>query len=181
MQSLHAMRNLIAVLLCLCLAPAAQAEDRGALQAAALFEQACVAYAGQTDALRIWVNARHLPVLAHDTAMIFSQGHPAISYVASTSDGQMVLVSQDDGACRVVVKTGNPPNIRQELTSLLKKNDVKLSTVSDKADAARGATQLLYRATLGQRRWLLSVTSEKHQDAPNLAPQITMLATVPSS
>jgi hypothetical protein len=71
----------------------ARAQDRGALQAAALFELSCVRFAGHPDLLRGWIAAHHLPQISQAQAPVFSAGHPALG-------------SKDGGACRVLVEHG---------------------------------------------------------------------------
>ncbi len=43
------------------------------------------------------------------------------------------------------------------------------------------SVQQLYRASTGSKRWLLSITSKPHIDAPNLALELNLVATIDPS
>jgi hypothetical protein len=161
-----------AIMLC----ASAHAQDRGANQAAALFQQSCVRFTGRSDLLRDWVKAHGLPQASPDLAAHFSGGRPALMFGAGTADGKMALVSEDDGSCRVVVEHEDAAGVENALVAILQNSGVTVSSMSDRAKP--GTTQRLYSAAIGSRRWLLSVTSHEHADAPATPPEIVLLATV---
>jgi hypothetical protein len=172
--------RLVACVLCAqaLLCASALADDRGALQAAALFQQSCVRFAGHPDLLRGWIGTHALPRLPAEQSGTFSGGHPAQSFGAGTADGPMVLVSEDSGACRVVVEHQSPTGVEEAVVSILTKTGVSVSLVGRREKPEKVATQSLYKASIASRHWLLSVTSHAHGDAPGTLPEVILLATV---
>lgn len=174
------LRRALSAFICIQVAfsASAYAQDRGALQAASLFQQSCIRFTGRTDLLREWIRTHGLSSVPSEQAKVFAGGHPSLVFGASTPDGKMALVSENNGACRVVVEQGAASGVEQALTSILARSGVTVSEVLDRPKPSPEATQRLYRATIGLRHWVLSVTSHDHTDAPGMQPEIILLATV---
>jgi hypothetical protein len=79
-------------------------------------------------------------------------------------------------ACRARVAA----SVDNALTTILIENGLVVAVVAKRERQQPAATQILYRASIGARRWLLSVTSHEHRDAPGTLPEIILLATVPA-
>lgn len=154
-----------------------QTLDRYALQAVGLFSQACLPFAGDAEGLRRFAATFHLPEATADQRSPFSPEQPAIVFGASTADGRIALVSQDDGACRVVMMGDDPASVRETLLATLAKRHLEVTTEPVRSDAPRAAFQTLYRAAGSERAWKISVTAHTHADDPMQPPEIVLLAT----
>lgn len=155
--------------------------DPDAAQVVALFARSCVVYTGNTAGLRGWISAQHLPrVLISQASVFLGPVGPGEVYGASNAYGKHVLISYDSGACQVVAMAGNPSTIRQTLFDLLHTQGFTVSSQSVKSKPELGSEQELFDAALGVRRWKISITSKSHVDAPNLAPEVHLVATLSS-
>jgi hypothetical protein len=152
--------------------------DPDAGQIIGLFEQSCMRFAGNPLGLRSWISVYHLPQLSEEQAAPFlgTLGTGEV-FGASTSSGKHALVSYDSGACQVIALAGDAPTVKRMLLALLGKLGVSVSQVLVKSKPDGSSTQDLFDATLGARRWIISITSKPHSDAPNLAPELHLLAT----
>ncbi|MBN8890295.1 MAG: hypothetical protein J0I21_09315 [Alphaproteobacteria bacterium] len=172
---------LLAVSIAGCSPPAAQvaAPDRDAEQVAGLFVRSCMSFAGDPAGLRHWIAANHLPQVPEGQAAVFlgSAGTGEV-FGASNRFGKHALVSFDSGACEVIAMAGDAPTVQRTLLTLLGKLGVSVSQVLVRSEPDGSSTQDLFDAAHGSRHWKVSITSKPHSDAPNLAPELRLLATV---
>ena len=146
-------------------------------QLVGLFVQACVRFAGDPQALRAWIAAHNLPAVPAAQAVPFLSVGPGEAFGASTLSGKHALNSYDSGACEVIGLADDPAATQQLLLNRLQGLGVLVSRLETKAKPDGSSTQSLFEATLGSRRWLLSLTAKPHSDAPNLQPELGLLAT----
>lgn len=155
-----------------------QAPDPDAPQVVGLFEY-CMQFAGNTVGLRNWAASRRLPQVPPGQAALFLGAiDSGVVFGASTSTGKHSLVSYDKGACQVVAMSGNVDAVQQLLLANLAREGVVVTPVADQARPDGSGIQKIYRATYEQKRWTLSITTHSHTDAPGLAPEIHLLATI---
>jgi len=152
--------------------------DANAGQTVGLFDQSCLRFAGDTAGLRNWIWAHNLPQVQEDQAAPFlgAIGTGEV-FGASTPDGKLALVSYDSGACRVVALAADAPTAENMLLTILGKLGVSVSQILSRSKPDGSSKQDVFEATLGPRRWKISITSKPHSDAPNLAPELSLLAT----
>jgi hypothetical protein len=173
--------NTLVAMLILSLNPAvAQAgtPDPDSEQIIGLFEQSCLSFAGNPSGLRSWVLAHHLRQLPEEQAAHFLLGlGTGEVFGASTQSGKHVLVSYDLGPCQVIAMAGDAPTVERMLLALLGKLGASVSQVLVRSTPDGSSTQELFNATLGTRHWKISIISKSHSDAPNLPPELRLLAT----
>lgn len=168
---------------CICasvvLATTSHAQDleRGALQAVGLFQQACVRFTENPVELRSWIAAYRLPRVPAGQAEIFAAGRPAQVFGASTDDGKLAIISYDDGSCKVMAMSASGVSAERELISVMRRLGSTVTLVADRRRPDGSATQRVYRVSSGVRRWMLSVTIHVHHEAPDMLPQLSLLAT----
>ncbi len=152
--------------------------DLDAAQVVALFQQSCMRYAGDAAELRSWASAHHLRRVPVEQAAIFlgSIGAGEV-YGASNATGKHALVLYGSGSCQIIAMTGMASIIKRSLLDLLHGEGVVVSPLLVRSNQEGGIEQELFEAALGARRWKISITSKPHLDAPNLAPEVHLLAT----
>jgi hypothetical protein len=154
------------------------APDSNAPQIAGLFEQSCMRFAGNTAGLRAWIASQDLPVVPGTGIRFFLSDRPGRAFNASNSLGKYVLASYDDGTCEVVAMTADFGAVQETLLNDLKSDGLTITPILRRTDTDGGANQQMYRATLRQVHWVLSITEHPHTDAPGLAPELTLIATI---
>jgi hypothetical protein len=152
--------------------------DPGAPQVAGLFEQSCMRFTGNAAGLRAWIASQDLPLVPETGTRFFLGGRRGQVFNASNSLGKYVLASYDDGACKVVVMAADFGAVQQTLLKNLKSDGLTVAPVLRRTDTHGGANQQMYRAALGQFHRLLSITEHPHTDAPDLAPELALIATI---
>jgi hypothetical protein len=133
-----------------------------AKQAAGLFMQSCIRFAGDKDGLRDWAKKTGLKVLPDGVQEHFLYGLPGIVFDASNKTGKFVVVSEDGGSCSVVVEMASGPVVITDLERAM--NDAKISfkVTGEKTDSEESALKHReYQASQGQREWLLLVSTVK--------------------
>lgn len=161
------MRRLpLVALFCCVAAGTAQAQsavDPGAAQAAGLFVQACVQYAGATDALRAFMGQLNVPAMPSDVAAkLLPPNQSGIAFNASNEQANLMVVSHDNGLCTVFSDSADGDQAAAAVVEKLTAAKVTLETVKDEADARNPALwHRNYRASLEQRKWALVLSSSK--------------------
>jgi hypothetical protein len=130
-----------------------------ARQAAGLFMQSCVAYAGNPTALRAWAGKIGLPALPEPGQAGFLKGSAGRVYDASNPAGKYVVVSFDDGGCLILAEAVDPDElVRASETALA---DAGIAAVLDKEEIEQGEEAIhhrTYSANSGERRWTLVIS-----------------------
>ncbi len=68
--------------------------------------------------------------------------------------------------------------VQKTLIADLERDGLTVTPVLERAKPDGTSMQAMYRASLGSNHWMLSVTEHPHMDAPGLAPQISLIATI---
>ena len=135
-----------------------------AKQAAGLFMQSCLQFAGDKDSLRAWAKNTKLRELSPTGQDIFLHGLPGIVFDASNKDGKFVLVSEDGGSCSVLAETASGSAVVSDLENDLSEAQISYKITADHDDSAEKALRHReYTATKGDRGWLLLVSTVKDQ------------------
>jgi hypothetical protein len=163
--------------LLLSLSGRAFAQDHDSIQAAAIFQQTCILYTGHPAPIRRWAQAHGLTAMTPEKSKGFAQRNDAVAFGLSVGGSKMALVSVDDGACKLVIQAADLANVESALASILAQSEIRVLETYDHSKPLPPTQQRMYRAAIGPRRWLLSVTSHTHDDAPGMLPEITLLAT----
>ena len=145
-----------------------------ARQAAGLFMQSCVTYAGNPAALRAWAGKIGLPALPEPGQAGFLKGAAGRVYDASNPAGKYVVVSFDDGGCLILAEAVDPDELVRASEKALV--DAGITAVLDKEEIEQGEEAIHHRtygATRGERRWTLVISHG--QGTPDQA----MLSAVP--
>ncbi len=153
------------------------APDPDVGQVAGLFLQTCLRFAGDPGALRSWIVAHQLPQVPEAQPPFLGSIGTGQVFGASTASGKHALVSYDFGACQVIAMAGDASAVQQKLLASLHDLGVAVSRVLARSTPDGSSTQDLFDATLESRHWKFSITSEPHADAPNLPPELRLLAT----
>lgn len=154
----------LGAMLLLLLAPlAAEAADLPAAsipadEAAGLFAQSCVPFAGDRPALQAWVEEHHLRALPPGGQEAFLRGQPGTVYDATTPATKLALIVGQDGSCLVAT----PAIDAAALTAALTRNAGLLGLTLDlqpprsEANGA-GFTWREWIGRKGQRLWTISL------------------------
>lgn len=150
----------------------AAAQDGSSGSAVAMFAR-CLPYAGHPDGLRAFAERRRLPrVPAGDAAFITDR--PAAVFDASTAGRHMALVSEDGGAFRVVMQSGDFASVRAALLARAKDLGVGATVLSERT--AHGADRTVYRLSGHGRRWTVSVSGVTAPAPPTSPEEVDLLA-----
>lgn len=152
--------------------------DLDAPQTVALFERSCLRFTGNTAGLRDWIGSYQLPRVPVAQANAFLNGRAGQVFSASNAAGMRALVSHDNGTCHVIAMASDPSVAGEILLANLRRAGAAVTPVLERAKPDGSSLQQMYRASLGSKRWLLSITAKPHSDAPNIAPELTLMATV---
>ncbi len=143
-------------------AHAEEPQNVAAKQAAGLFMQSCVQFAGNKDGVRDWAKKTGLKELPPGVQDRFLYGLPGVVFDASNKDGKFVLVSEDGGSCSVVAEMANGPVLISDLEQALNEAKISFKVTGDKADAEEKAlNHREYQASQGDRGWLLLISTVK--------------------
>jgi hypothetical protein len=80
---------------------AEEPSDAGTTQAVVFFAKSCMAFAGQTDALRTWVKQNNLSALPPETGAKLLESHSGQAFSFAGPAGNIMLASNDDGGCTI--------------------------------------------------------------------------------
>jgi hypothetical protein len=152
-------------------------QDKTALQALALFQHTCLPYAGMAGDLRMLAASKQMVPVPAATAAAFLGGEPGMAFWANTPDVKMVLVSNDSGACRIIMDHGDKTNVEQALQDYFTSLGILPAEIDQKVSPDGKARQSLWLASFHERSWLISVTTHAHSEAPNGLPTLILLAT----
>jgi hypothetical protein len=152
-------------------------QDRTANEAITLFQHSCLPFAGMPAGLRDWAVRKNFVTVPAATAVAFLGGEPGQAYWASTPDVKMVLVSNDTGACRILMAHADKPNVDQALQDYFVSIGSPATKVYDKASPDGETHQSLFTAAFRDRTWLVSTTTHSKTDAPGEKPMLIILTT----
>jgi hypothetical protein len=143
----------------------ARAEDPQnvtAKQAAGLFMQSCIQFAGNKDGVRDWARKTGLKELPPAVQDRFLYGLPGVVFDASNKDGKFVLVSEDGGSCSVVAEMASGDALISNLEQDLKEAKISFKMTAEKPDTEeKSLNHREYQASQGDRSWLLLVSTVK--------------------
>ncbi|MDE2582991.1 MAG: hypothetical protein KGL52_15260 [Rhodospirillales bacterium] len=129
-------------------------------EAVGLFVQSCVHFATRPQALQHWAKHQRLMKVAPQYSETFLYGLPGLVYDASTRAGKLVLVSQDNGSCSVVVENTKGAALLKQLDAQLKAAGVAYTVTADGPDPQEKALHnRAYDASLGKRHWLMLIST----------------------
>jgi hypothetical protein len=154
--------------------PAAGSASAIAHEAAGLFGQSCLPYAGQVAPLRAWAAGHGLPQVAYSVVY----GEPSVTFGVRTPSGPLVLVSSDQGNCHVTAPHGVRDDFQQALIALVQHSGGTIAAVFDRNDPVTHIAQRVYRVGIGQQRWIVSVSQIPSPDQPTQPPRIMLSATL---
>jgi hypothetical protein len=152
-------------------------QDPVAVAAVGLFQNSCMPFAGHPRDLRGWVAAHHLPALSPGATQALLRGEPGKAFWASTPDGKMVLVSNDNGSCSVVLPAADKATVDTALQDYFGSLGTTAAQMDDKTSPDGKAHQTLWMVSLRNRSWLVSTTSHAPDDGSNVKPMLIMVAT----
>ena len=143
-------------------ARAEESPNATAKQAAGLFMQSCIAFAGDKEGLRGWAKKtglKELPTTAQDQ---FLYGLPGVVFDASNRTGKFVVVSEDGGSCSVVAEMANGPVVITDLEKDLNDAKIAFKVTGERPDTEEKAlNHREYLASQGERELLLLVSTVK--------------------
>jgi hypothetical protein len=152
-------------------------QDPVAVQAVGLFEHSCMPFAGLPRDLRSWVAAHHLPALAQGATQALLRGEAGQAYWASTPDGKMVLISNDNGSCSIVLAAADKAVVDTALQDYFGSLGTTAAQMDDKTSPDGKAHQTLWMVSVRKRSWLVSTTSHAPDDGSNVKPMLIIVAT----
>ncbi len=173
----------LSTVFCLCLlSPPTRADtgiqDKTSLEGVGLFEHACLPFAGLAGNLRMWIAGKGLHPVSDAMAASVLRGHAGKIYNASTLDAKLVLISFDDGACVVVMPSGDKDAVDKTLHAVFRTLGAVVTQVADKTSPDNKSQQTLDLVTLGKHSWHVSVTSHVHGDNMLARPNVLIMATM---
>jgi hypothetical protein len=140
-------------------------QNQAAKQAAGLFMQSCIRFAGDKEGLRDWARKTGLNAVPANVQDRFLYGLPGIVFDASNKVGKFVLVSEDGGSCSVVAARAKGAGVISDLEQDLNDAKINFKVTAEKADAEEKALKHReYQASQGERKWLLLVSTVKDSD-----------------
>jgi hypothetical protein len=152
-------------------------QDPVAVEAVGLFQHSCMPFAGHARDLRAWVAAHHLVALAPAATQALLRGEPGKAFWASTPDGKMVLVSNDNGSCSIVLPAADKALVDTALQDFFDSLGSPAAQVDDKTSPDGKAHQTLWMVSVGKRSWLVSTTSHAPEDGSTVKPMLIIVAT----
>jgi hypothetical protein len=168
----------VAVILGLGTAASAATPNSDAPETAGLFEHSCLVFIGQPDQLRAWIAQHDLPEVTGDQKLSLLNGSAGIAFWANNKAGNRGLVSYDDGGCKVVAEASNFDLADKRLLDDLRGATVTVTMVTERTKPDGSAHQKLYRAFIGQKKWIYSITAHAIPGHPDMPPQLDLIATV---
>ncbi len=153
----------LAVLAASAVAAQARADDRAvqaADEAAGLFVQACVPFAGDRAGLRQWILDHNLPPLPPGGQAAFLHGQPGVAYDATSPGGKFVLIAGEGGACSVVTPRADPEALAASVQRDLRALGLTVEAGNAREDETQAGLRWTdYTASKDARRWSLTVGS----------------------
>jgi hypothetical protein len=153
---------------------AAAQEDRGATALVGLFQQSCLAFAGQSGKLREWAASKKLPEMPARNAKMLAGSTPAKVFNASEGNEKLAVVSQDDGGCRAVLGYGDQGAVDDGLKGLFRRLNAQVKTLSSRQSG--NARQIVLSVTLDGRAMKVTITTTPNAKLPSAPPEITLQA-----
>jgi hypothetical protein len=159
--------------------PAARADDQAGTQSAAqvvgLFMQSCVRFVGNATGLRAWATQAGLKPLPPEGQQAFLYGLPGQVFDASTSDGKLVVISENSGSCSAMAESASGTTVIKMLEEVMQLSHIDLAMTHEDDDAQEKALHHReYTAALGGHQWEMLVSIVK-----GTAPGEVMLTTSP--
>ena len=149
-------------------------EDKGAADLVGLFQQSCIAFAGQTPKLREWAAGKKLSEMPAKNAAILRGSTPGKVFNASEGDTKLAVVSEDAGGCKAIIGYGNQGAVDEALKTLFKKLNATVKTVQSRQSG--NARQITLRVTVEPRTMTVVITTTPNKRLPSAPPQITLEA-----
>ena len=148
------------------------APNAAASQVAGLFTQSCIQFAGDAAGLRAWADRTGLKALSAEAQKYFLHNLSGIVFDASNRQGKFVMISYDGGSCSVVAQLASGPVAIADLERDMNDARIAYKMTGEKSDPdERSLKHREYLASLGQREWLLRVSTVK-----NAAGQVMLTA-----
>jgi hypothetical protein len=148
------------------------APNAAASQVAGLFTQSCIQFAGDAAGLRAWADGTGLKALSAEAQKYFLHNLSGIVFDASNRQGKFVMISYDGGSCSVVAQLASGPVAIADLERDMNDARIAYKMTGEKSDPdERSLKHREYLASLGQREWLLRVSTVK-----NAAGQVMLTA-----
>ena len=149
-------------------------EDRGAADLVGLFQQSCLAFAGQSGKLREWAASEKLPEMSAKNAAILRGDTPGKVFNATKGDQHLAVVSEDAGGCKTILGYGNQAAVDDALKALFKKVNAQVKTVQTRQSG--NARQIVLRVTVEPRSMIVTITTTPNPKLPSAPPRITLEA-----
>jgi hypothetical protein len=149
-------------------------EDKGAADLVGLFQQSCLAFAGQTPKLREWAASKKLAEMPAKNAAALRGTTPGKVYNATEGDQRLAVVSEDGGGCKAILGYGNQGAVDEALKGLFKKLNATVKTVQSKQSG--NARQITLRVTIEPRTMTVIITTTPNPKLPSAPPRITLEA-----
>ena len=149
-------------------------EDKGAAELVGLFQQSCLAFAGQSGKLREWAASKKLPEMSPKNAAILRGPTPGKVFNATEGDQHLAVISDDDGGCKAILGYGNQGAVDDALKALFKKLNAQVKTVQTKQSG--NARQIVLRVTVEPRTMAVTITTTPNPKLPSAPPRITLEA-----
>ncbi len=133
----------------------------GADQVVGLFSATCMHYAGDTAAMRAFLNQQHAPQMPQAARDAFLAGRQGQVYDASYQTVKLALVSLDDGGCEAVAEHADADQVVNLLTSAARENQVVLQPLGAQGSTKRaGVQQTAYGLTIAGAPMHILVSTE---------------------
>ena len=140
----------------------ADSPDSSAQQVTGLFMQSCVQFAGDKEGLRSWARKIGLKALPAPLQARFLDGLPGIVFDASNQKGKFVLVSEDGGSCSAIAERASGTQTIEDLEKDMNTARIGLRMTAAKGDSEEELEHREYVASLGDRSWLLLISTVKN-------------------
>ena len=134
-------------------------------------------FAGLPRDLRSWIAAHHLAAVGPAATQALLRGEPGEAFWASTSDGKMVLVSNDNGSCSIFLPAADKATVDTALQDYFNSLGSPAAQMDDKTSPDGKAHQTLWMVSVRNRSWLISTTSHAPDDNSGARPMLIIVAT----
>ena len=145
--------------------PPAGAEDAtppaGADQLVGLFGATCLHFAGDTAALRTFLQQQNAPQMPAQARDAFLAGRQGQVFDVSYKTVKLALVSLDDGTCEAVVDQADPAQVRTIFQQAAAENRLAIQPVGTQPPngSRPGVEQTAYASTLNGRAMHILVST----------------------
>lgn len=140
------------------------AEDANAHRAADTFIAGCMQHAGSAASLRTWIATQSMTQAPPDVSDHFVPRGTGQVYGIRVGSGVLLVVSQADGGCTLVVQSIDGPTVRQTFESLITGANASLRVVRDedsKPDATLHHRGYEIENADQTRRWRVVISTAK--------------------